>query len=231
MPSCSSRALMIAVCAQLVVALTAMGTELEIKNWTWSITPGSQTASATVEIENNSSSGYSGSIGLFLELSTEPIGKSGVSYSLVSEGALPQLAAGLSRQHYISGDFSHLSIPDGRYYVVIILAEYTTAGVYYAIDGETATEKWTVGNPPPEETSTPSDDVNTVPTAASCGVSSASEIAMLFSPVAALPLARFRRRIRAPISPSAPAPHSSRCPAGIVSIPDRRQCIGWTRDR
>lgn len=119
-------------------AVSAAATsDLRIGEWSWSL-PSSEsgTASVNAQVHNDSLSGYSGSLGLSLWLSTQPFGQAGSYYTVAEYLGLDQLTAGYWADYWASDGFSLASVPDGTYYVVSVLSEFT-GFEYTIVDGVT----------------------------------------------------------------------------------------------
>ena len=129
--------------------------DLTIGQWTYSLptASGPSTASANARIYNNSSGGTSGSLELQLELSTTPYGDGGLYYTAAEDHPLSQLDGGFNDVRTVSSSFDINSVPNGTYYVLLVLSEYNGSG-YTIRDGSTANNTYTIGpivtpTPPP----------------------------------------------------------------------------------
>lgn len=134
----------VAALLYLLVPTHLNASDLSIGNWNWLITTSSGSASVSANITNSTSGGNSGSIGLYLQLSTQPYGDARTYYTIASETGLAQLSGGYQRSYSISDSFSNSSIPNGTYYIVLVVAEYS-GGSYVTRDGATASDRWIVG--------------------------------------------------------------------------------------
>ena len=128
--------------------------DLVLGPWSWSLpaTGGNGTAEVTAEITNDSVGGTSGSIRLQLQLSNRPYGEDREYYTVADGYPLATLEGGYYGTRTASEPFDLNSIPDGIYYVVCVVSEYTGNNTYTVRDADTDDETYVVsgGTPPPD---------------------------------------------------------------------------------
>ncbi len=131
-------------------AVSAVMSSLVLGEWTWTLpTVDAGTASLTARVYNFDASGYSGSIGLSLWLSSQPFGQGGYYYTISQDVALPQLTAGTYMQYSTAAFFSLSSVPAGSYYIVAAVSEFDGLG-YTVVSGDTASRMYTITQAAPE---------------------------------------------------------------------------------
>ena len=119
---------------------------LSLGAFTYSLptTSGPGTATVTASVTNNDSGGYSGSLRLQLELSTQPYNSGGVYYTAADSYPLAAVTGGYQSQLTASSSLDIASIPNGTYYVLVVVSEFTGNNNYTIRDGATANNTYTV---------------------------------------------------------------------------------------